>query len=231
MDKKRTTSKSSKEFTTKALIGNKRVYIIKQADRLNKSAANSILKFLEEPDNNIIAILITDNIYSVLTTIRSRCQILRLKSTDISKEPLNTIQKLKQIITINQDNKTADEEENMDLKIQKVIDFINYFEKNHLNTLLYIGKLWNDYITSKEEIEIAYEIMINYYKDILNYILNKPLEIFELNNDIKMISENNTQDEICRKINKLVELKELIKYNINSGLLMDKLIMSLEGVI
>ena len=103
-----------KEFTTKALIGNKRVYIIKQADRLNKSAANSILKFLEEPDNNIIAILITDNIYSVLTTIRSRCQILRLKSTDISKEPLNTIQKLKQIITINQDNKTADEEENLD---------------------------------------------------------------------------------------------------------------------
>ena len=220
-----------KEFTTKALIGNKRVYIIKQADRLNKSAANSILKFLEEPDNNIIAILITDNIYSVLTTIRSRCQILRLKSTDISKEPLNTIQKLKQIITINQDNKIDDKEENLDLKIQKVIDFINYFEKNHLNTLLYIGKLWNDYITSKEEIEMAYEIMINYYKDILNYILNKPLEIFELNNDIKMISENNTQDEICRKINKLVELKELIKYNINSGLLMDKLIMSLEGVI
>ena len=119
----------------------------------------------------------------------------------------------------------------MDLKIQKVIDFVNYFEKNHLNTILYIGKLWNDYITSKEEIEMAYEIMINYYKDILNYILNKPLEIFELNNDIKMISENNTQDEICRKINKLVELKELIKYNINSGLLMDKLIMNLEGVI
>ena len=218
-----------KEFTTKALIGNKRIYIIKQADRLNKSAANSILKFLEEPDNNIIAILITDNIYSVLTTIRSRCQILRLKSTDISKEPLNTIEKLKQIITVNQkDNLTT---ETLEEKIQKVIEFVNYLEKNHLNTLLYIGKLWNDYITSKEEIEMAYEIMINYYKDILNYSLNQPLEIFELNNDIKMISSNNTQDEICRKINKLVELKELIKYNINSNLLMDKLIMTLEGVI
>lgn len=218
-----------KEFTTKALIGNKRIYIIKQADRLNKSAANSILKFLEEPDNNIIAILITDNIYSVLTTIRSRCQILRLKSTYISKEPLNTIEKLKQIITVNQkDNLTT---ETLEVKIQKVIEFVNYLEKNHLNTLLYIGKLWNDYITSKEEIEMAYETMINYYKDILNYSLNQPLEIFELNNDIKMISSNNTQDEICRKINKLVELKELIKYNINSNLLMDKLIMTLEGVI
>ncbi len=221
-----------KEFNTKALIGTKRVYIIKNADRLNKSAANSILKFLEEPDNNIVAILMTDNIYSVLSTIRSRCQILRLKSTNIINEDEDYIQKLKHLILFNKNNITENnDEETLNLKITKVIEFVNYYEKNHLNTLLYIGKLWNDYITSKEEIEMAYEIMINYYKDILNYKLNKPLEIFELNNDIQNISENNTQDEICDKINKLVELKELIKYNVNTSLLMDKLIISLEEVI
>ena len=217
-----------KEFGTKALIGNKRVYIIKQADRLNKSAANSILKFLEEPDNNLIAILLADNIYNVLSTIRSRCQILKLKSSDIFKEELTPIQKLKQII-LNQNKENIDE--TIDQKITKVIEFINYYENNHLNTLLYIGKLWNEYITGKEEFEIAFEIMINYYKDILNYLLNKPLEIFTLNDDIKNISNRNTKEEICQKINKLVELKELIKYNINTSLLMDKLIMSLEGVI
>lgn len=217
-----------KEFGTKALIGNKRVYIIKQADRLNKSAANSILKFLEEPDNNLIAILLADNIYNVLSTIRSRCQILKLKSSDIFKEKLTPIQKLKQI-TLNQNKENIDE--TIDQKITKVIEFINYYENNHLNTLLYIGKLWNEYITGKEEFEIAFEIMINYYKDILNYLLNKPLEIFTLNDDIKNISNRNTKEEICQKINKLVELKELIKYNINTSLLMDKLIMSLEGVI
>ena len=221
-----------KEFNTKALIGTKRVYIIKNADRLNKSAANSILKFLEEPDNNIVAILMTDNIYSVLSTIRSRCQILRLKSTNIINENEHYIQKIKHLILFNKNNITENnDEETLNLKITKVIEFVNYYEKNHLNTILYIGKLWNDYITSKEEIEMAYEIMINYYKDILNYKLNKPLEIFELNNDIQNISENNTQDEICDKINKLVELKELIKYNVNTSLLMDKLIISLEEVI
>ena len=65
------------------------------------------------------------------------------------------------------------------------MNFVNYYEKNHLNTILYIGKLWNDYITGKEEFEMAFEIMINYYKDILNYSLNKPLEVFELNDNIK----------------------------------------------
>lgn len=225
--KKEQLQKLQKEFNTKALIGNKRVYIITKADRLNKSAANSILKFLEEPDNNLVAILLADNIYNVLSTIRSRCQILKLKSSNISKENLTPIQKLKQI-TITQNNIV---DENIDNKIEKVITFVNYYEKNHLNVLLYIGKLWNEYITSKDEYEIAFEIMITYYKDILNYILNKPLEVFEINEDIQNIASINTKEEICRKINKLVELKELIKYNINTSLLMDKLIMSLEGVI
>lgn len=214
-----------KEFNTKAIIGNKRIYIINHADRLNKSAANSILKFLEEPDNNLVAILITDNIYSVLTTIKSRCQILRLKSSNIDGTQ-NYLEKLKKQVNSNKIDETTLEE-----KIIKVIDFVNYYEKNHMNTLLYIGKIWNNHISTKEETEMAYDIMINYYKDILNYKLKKPLEIFEINDNIKMINEKNKQDEICDKINKLVELKGLIKYNINLNLLMDKLIITLEGVI
>ena len=214
-----------KEFNTKALIGNKRIYIIMQADRLNKSSANSILKFLEEPDNNLVAILLTDNIYNVLSTIISRCQILKLKSTNISKEKLNEFQKIKQITA------STLEEEILNQKIEKTIDFVNYYEKNHLNTMLYIEKLWNEYITNKEEYLIAFEVMINYYKDILNYLLNKPLEIFKLNDNIKNIAKTNTIEEICTKINKIVSLKDLVKYNINNALLMDKLIMSLEGVV
>ena len=217
-----------KEFNTKALIGNKRIYIITKADRLNKSAANSILKFLEEPENNLVAILLTENIYNVLSTIRSRCQILKLKTQNISKEDISPIQKLiKLAISI---NKNLDEN-TIEQKIKKVIEFVNYYEKNHLNTILYINKLWNENITNKDEYEMAFEIIISYYKDILNYTLNKPLEIFEINKEIELIAKNNTVDTICKKINQIVELKDLIKYNINTNLLMDKLIITLEGVI
>lgn len=68
-----------KDFNNKSLYDNKRIYIIKYADRLNSSSANTILKFLEEPENDIIALLLTDNRYHVLDTILSRCQILTLK--------------------------------------------------------------------------------------------------------------------------------------------------------
>ena len=52
------------------------LFIIYNAEKLNTSSANTILKFLEEPEENIIAVLTTDNRYQVLDTILSRCQNL-----------------------------------------------------------------------------------------------------------------------------------------------------------
>jgi len=68
-----------KEFSNKSLLDGKRIYIIQEAEKLNAASANTMLKFLEEPEDDIIAFLITDNRYHVLETILSRCQILTLK--------------------------------------------------------------------------------------------------------------------------------------------------------
>lgn len=51
--------------------------IIRDADRLNPSAGNALLKTLEEPPGNALMILLTTNLDSVLSTVRSRCQLLR----------------------------------------------------------------------------------------------------------------------------------------------------------
>lgn len=71
------------EYQNKSLLNNKRIYIIKEAEKLNPSSANTILKFLEEPEEDIIAILLTNNRYNILDTILSRCQILSLKNNSI----------------------------------------------------------------------------------------------------------------------------------------------------
>ena len=72
------------EYRNKSLLNNKRIYIIKDANKLNSSSANTILKFLEEPEDNIIALLLSNNRYQVLDTILSRCQILSLKGNSNS---------------------------------------------------------------------------------------------------------------------------------------------------
>ena len=56
--------------------GRRRVYILDEAERLNLSAANSILKVLEEPPETTLLALVTAKPYALLQTIRSRCQML-----------------------------------------------------------------------------------------------------------------------------------------------------------
>ncbi len=67
-----------KEFSVQSIYGRYLIYIIDGAEYLNKSSANTILKFLEEPPSNIIAFLLTNNNYNVIETIASRCQKITL---------------------------------------------------------------------------------------------------------------------------------------------------------
>src|SRR5690606_22095011 len=53
--------------------GQYRVVLVFGADRITDSAANSVLKWLEEPPSYLHVILVSDNYFDVLETIRSRC--------------------------------------------------------------------------------------------------------------------------------------------------------------
>ena len=74
------------EYNNKSLLDNKRIYIILEAEKLNDSAANTMLKFLEEPEDDIIAFLITNNRYHVINTLLSRCQVLSIKENSFDLE-------------------------------------------------------------------------------------------------------------------------------------------------
>ena len=53
------------------------VYIINEAEKFNASSANMMLKFIEEPESNLIGFLITNNRENVIHTIKSRCEIIK----------------------------------------------------------------------------------------------------------------------------------------------------------
>ena len=217
------------DFSKKSILGNKKVYIINGAEKLNVSSSNSLLKFLEEPEEGIIAILITNNMNQLLDTIISRCQILKLNPS--KKNNLgNILENLGNNLYNNKEEieNYINNEENI-VKINKIVEFIKYYEDNKIKTLIYINKLWNQYFKERQEINIAFNIMLLFYKDVFNYFLENNLEIFEnYVNDIKYIAEKNKIDVIISKINVIMNLKEKIKFNINNNLLMDKLLIELE---
>lgn len=61
----------------KPYMAKRKVCIIDQVDRMTASAANSILKTLEEPPGTMVIILLAAYIDQILPTVRSRCQLLQ----------------------------------------------------------------------------------------------------------------------------------------------------------
>lgn len=83
----------NKFFALRPALAGWRVGVIDALDETNVSGLNALLKTLEEPPQNAILLLISHGTKPLLTTIRSRCQILRLNalSDDETTQVLNNI--------------------------------------------------------------------------------------------------------------------------------------------
>lgn len=167
-----------KEFNNKSLLDNKRIYILKEADKLNESAANTILKFLEEPSDDIVAILVTTNRYKMLETILSRCQVLSIDS------------KGKEIIY---------NDEIIDL-VHFICDgdalFINYSE--------IIEKILSDKMVALERLKVVEQIFVQYLIDKENSSLSKYLNKLS---DEKIVKYSLIIEEYLKKLQYNVNYK------------------------
>ncbi|HEY0319945.1 MAG TPA: DNA polymerase III subunit delta' C-terminal domain-containing protein [Pyrinomonadaceae bacterium] len=65
--------------------GRERFFIIEEADRLNESSSNALLKTLEEPPETSHLVLLTARPAALLPTIRSRCQIIRFAPLSVEE--------------------------------------------------------------------------------------------------------------------------------------------------
>ncbi len=70
-----------KNLHATALSSNNRVVHIKNAQKLNLSSANALLKVLEEPPSNVLFILNAYSEAAVIETIRSRCAVYNMQGT------------------------------------------------------------------------------------------------------------------------------------------------------
>jgi len=65
------------DISLKPFRGGRRVAVIDDADYLNQEGANCLLKTLEEPPPKSVIMLVGTSLQKQLSTIRSRCQIVR----------------------------------------------------------------------------------------------------------------------------------------------------------
>ncbi len=196
--------KLQEEFKSFSQINDCRVYIIDGAEQMNDYASNSLLKFLEEPEKNIYAFLISSNVSKLLETIKSRCQIIMLDNLKLSD--------------FNDLSKEFSE---------NIIDFLVKFENLRETVLAYLY----DYFSKKEEKENVINFIIiskYFYRDVLNYKLFKKIEYFNQYSDkIKDISNKRNEKYLTNMLILLFKSENMLEYNLNLGLFLDKLIIEM----
>ena len=187
------------EYKNKSINNLKRFYIIEYAEDLNISAGNSILKFLEEPEENIVAILITKNLYKVLETIVSRCQILNFNNYfyDFNDSDF----------------------------ISKSLEYLQIYEDKKEKAVAYFSEL---YQFKSEELKSVFYIWNKIYEESLVFKINGINNFFE-QEKIKKISSQNTKSEIINKIKKIDFLMNLFDFNVNNRVIIDNYIFGGEN--
>lgn len=194
-------------FKTKSLLNRNKVYIIESAEKMNSYASNALLKFLEEPEQNIYGILISSNLNKVLSTIKSRCQILM-----VDNESLFNLNKFDSNYVSN------------------VVNIIDLFENYGYDSISFIYEYINKKI-EKEDLKIIIKIVKYFYRDCLNYLLFNTINIFVNYKDIiDKIVKKNCEKIIVDKLFILLKEESKLEYNVNTNLFLDNLLIELEKV-
>lgn len=166
------------EMKEKSINSGEQFYIIEYAENLNSSSANALLKFLEEPDDEIIAILVTKNINKVISTIVSRCQIVNL----------------------NHYNRKKDEQ-----YFELALKYLLIHEDKKEKAVSYLSEL---YEISSDDLKGMINSWIYIYKNVLKLLLNKDSEEANNESILALSKKNNIESVIDKldKLEKMSNL-------------------------
>ncbi|MGL4338765.1 MAG: AAA family ATPase [Turicibacter sp.] len=226
------------EFSKMAAEECAKVYIIEDADKMSSSAANSLLKFLEEPMPATYAILLTNNKQKLLPTIRSRAVTLSFKSSChqalVKKYEEAGIKSNAAIIaTLSQNIDEGLELAQSDSFIQ-MVDLVIKTEDCYIKTQLDPSILISGQseLLKDKKIQLLYlKLMMIYYEDILRLKLGKEEDIrFKMNRDhLNKSEELNSQSDCIRKLKALLETEKRLIANGNVLLCFDQLFLQMKG--
>ena len=190
-------------FETKPIYSKYNIYIIKNAEKLNGSSANAMLKFVEEPTEGILGFFITNNKDVIIPTIKSRCQ-----SLVITYDSDNILDKL---------NITTEQ-------FTSYKELINlYLNKIAINALIYHKELILNKVSERKDLEILFKIIFEIYISYLEKSLNK-----SYNEEITNIYESKEgTKEIISKLNIITKFLQDLSYNGNMELLLDKFVIEM----
>lgn len=189
-------------FNKSGVETSKKVMIVEDSDKMTTNAANSLLKFLEEPEGQMHVFLLTKNKARILPTIQSRCQIL-------SFQPLSK-QYLQETLIAEQVSKGGA------VLLSKLTNSLeearSYAKDAWFEEARNVSKQWFDYLIERDNLAFIYvqKQLIKTFKEKQQQQLLFELLLIRYRD---MLFEEATSEEIAllqpKKQNKLTQIQLL----------------------
>ncbi|TFB21056.1 DNA polymerase III subunit delta' [Filobacillus milosensis] len=228
-----------KEFTYTGLESNQKFYVVKQAEKMTVNAANRLLKFLEEPSQDTVAVLITEHSGQMLDTIVSRCQ--RIQFHTLSGEHLyqqlldqglaESTAKLFSSMKMDVNQAVEWNEDDWFAEARKiVIQLMDKVMNSNEEGYLYLHQVYLKHFQGRESLEFGLELLLIWFQDIISLHLDKQdsvvlidqMERLEQFHYIVSLSEAKTL------IYEVLYTKRRLAQNVHPTLAMENLILQLQ---
>jgi DNA polymerase III subunit delta' len=229
-----------KEFAYRATASGTKIYILHHAEKMTVQAANSLLKFLEEPTSRVVAILITENGNALLPTIQSRAQWISF--TPMVRDEM--------VIALLQEGHPAllvQPAVHLTAGLQAARELIcaNWFAEMR-SVVLQLAKetltrFPSSMITVQQKIvktELAdhvsslFDLLILWFKDMVQLRLERRDKL--VYNDqldwMGSLAFSRDVSDWVRMMEQAVDLQKRLRFNANSQLVIEKMLVEMQGV-
>ncbi len=203
---------------------------------MTANAANTLLKFLEEPSSDTTAILLTEQSHQILNTILSRCQVVTFR-------PLPTESLIRRLqdegVTTSLSTLAAQLTNSFDEALALcsdewfaqaralVIKLCEALEKDKAS-VFFVQEKWGKHFGEKEQLQQGLDMLLLIYKDLLyvqlgeedRLVFHEQKEMFE--------SFSYAQKRIVSALFNILEAKNRINANVNAQLVFEQLVLRLQ---
>ena len=230
------------EVYKKPFEKDKKVIIIHEGNKLTIQAQNALLKTIEEPPKGVYIIILCESLELILDTIKSRCEIYKLKP--LTKSELYEYIKIKKFNYDENEIKSAiafsegvpgridryfNDDKLRELR-NNIVILIKNLNENGLEAILQQEESFSNLKNDKEEVLNIFGLFI---RDIL---INKEIENeeFIINSDKLEDIKELTKEMSFKKLNNMIktieEARRNIKSNVSWGMMLRVMLMGfMEG--
>ncbi|GGD28350.1 DNA polymerase III subunit delta' [Pontibacillus salipaludis] len=228
-----------KEFTYTGLESNQKVYIVEDADKMTANASNRLLKFLEEPNRQTVAMLLTENGQALLDTIRSRCQIMAF-------QPLNTENVTKRLIeegvsessarllsalTNNIDGALEMNRDDWFANARKlVIQLIEVLQEKPSEALLFVNNQWMPHFKDRDALNQGLDLLSLWFKDLVYEHVGMESSIVFITERERIRTSSYTWSKqfATNALTTILEAKRKLISNVHPTLVMEQLTLQIQ---